>query len=54
MMHNNSWGWSKWLIPIVVVLIVVFLLKGKGKSKIIGTSNNSGLRLSPKTAFVYN
>jgi len=35
MMHDNSWGmgWSMWIIPLIAVIIVVFFLKGRGKTK---------------------
>jgi len=35
MMHDNSWGfgmgWGMWIIPLAVILIIVFLLRGKRK-----------------------
>jgi cbb3-type cytochrome oxidase subunit 3 len=35
MMHDYSWGfgmsWGIWIIPLVVILIIVFLLRGKRK-----------------------
>ncbi len=33
MMNDHSWGWgmgwSMWIIPLAVILIIVFLLRGK-------------------------
>ncbi len=35
MMHDNSWGWgmgySMWIIPLAIVLIVVFALRYRRK-----------------------
>gem|GEM_PF-1659090 len=40
-MHDNSWGmnwgmgwgmgWAMWMIPVAIILIVVFVLRNKGK-----------------------
>jgi hypothetical protein len=38
MMNNNSMnrglGWGMWLIPLAVILLIVFLLRGRLKSKL--------------------
>jgi len=35
MMHDSSWGfgmgWGMWIIPLAVILIIVFILRGKRK-----------------------
>jgi hypothetical protein len=34
-MHDNSWGWGMgwgmWLIPLAVIFIIVFFLRGRLK-----------------------
>jgi hypothetical protein len=34
-MHDNSWGmgwgWAMWIIPLAVIFIIVFFLRGKFK-----------------------
>jgi hypothetical protein len=32
-MHDNSWGmgWGMWIIPLAVIFIIVFFLRGKFK-----------------------